>query len=93
MQGRLLCWYPFIFRRQQLLTTLVGFSKILRDRDQRNGHKKGYSDQKRWRWFTRGATAPLLGFSLVTTFKDLFGVPPFELDKDPLKHKIKMVRI
>ncbi|VDK74437.1 unnamed protein product [Litomosoides sigmodontis] len=88
MQGRLLNWYPFVFRKQRSLAALIGFSKLLREHDQRSGHKKGYSD--RCRWFTRCAVAPLLGFSLMTTFKDLLGTPPFELDKDPLKHKIKM---
>ncbi|CAG9530665.1 unnamed protein product [Cercopithifilaria johnstoni] len=89
MHGRLLNCYSFIFRKQQQLTALVVFSRILRNHGQTNGQKSGYSGQKYWRWFARGAGAPLLGFSLATTFKDLVGVSPFELDKDPLKHKVK----
>ncbi|VDK61611.1 unnamed protein product [Onchocerca ochengi] len=89
MQGKLLNWYSFIFRKQQSSTALVLFSRILRNHGQTGSHRKNYSGQNRWRWFTGGAAAPLLGFSLMTTFKDLVGTPPFKLDKDPLKHKIK----
>uniref|UniRef100_A0A915PV76 Uncharacterized protein n=1 Tax=Setaria digitata TaxID=48799 RepID=A0A915PV76_9BILA len=65
------------------------FSKIPFKHGQTSSRRKGYSDQKTWQWFSRGAGAPLLGFSLMTTFKDLTGISPFKLDKDPLKQKIK----
>lgn len=92
MQGRLLNWYSFIFRKQQSLTALVIFPRIPRNHGQTGGHRKGYSNQKRWRWFAGSTGVPLLGFSLMTTFKDLIGLPPYKLDKDPLKHEIKKVR-
>lgn len=91
MQGRLLNWYSFIFRKRQSLTALVVFSRILRNHGQTRYHKKSYAD-KHWQCFAYSAV-PLLGFSFMATFKDLVGAPPFEFDKNPLKHRIKEVRI
>ncbi|EJW84626.1 hypothetical protein WUBG_04465 [Wuchereria bancrofti] len=88
MQGKLLNWYSFIFRKQSL-TALVMFPRIPRNHGRTGGRGKSNWGQKGWRWFTGSTAFPLLGFSMITTFKDLFGTPPFQLDKDPLKHKIK----
>lgn len=90
MQGKLLNWYSFIFRKQQSLRSLVMFSRIPKNHGKTGGHRR---EQNRWQRFVRGVGTPLLGFSLMATFKDLVGIPPFELDKDPLKHKVKKVRI
>ncbi|VDN21522.1 unnamed protein product [Gongylonema pulchrum] len=49
----------------------------------------GHSPWRQLRWLAGGTGVPLLGFAFMTTFRDMIGIPPFQLDKDPLKHKIK----
>ncbi|KAK6017007.1 iron-sulfur cluster assembly accessory protein [Ostertagia ostertagi] len=44
------------------------------------------SKGRRW-WYASGA--PLLGLSWFVTLKDMLGIKPVKLDKDPLKEKVK----
>ncbi|VDD95961.1 unnamed protein product [Enterobius vermicularis] len=41
-----------------------------------------------WRW-AKFSSGPILGFSLVTTIKDLLGQKPFVLDESEIKDKVK----
>lgn len=43
-----------------------------------------------WRW-AKFSSGPILGFSLVTTIKDLLGQKPFVLDESEIKDKVKKV--
>lgn len=91
MRRLLSYWYSFI--RQKPSTGVAPIWRTAFNRGQKGSRGKDYqSHWHRFEWFTAGsAGAPLLGFSFVTTFRDMIGMPPFQLDKDPLKHKVKEV--
>ncbi|KAK6057089.1 tetratricopeptide repeat protein [Cooperia oncophora] len=65
----------------------------LRWRQQRDYRRANHEDSdhsrskgRRW-WYASGA--PLLGLSWLVTLKDMLGIQPVKLDKDPLKDKVK----
>ena len=47
----------------------------------------------RWKFSTFRRGAALLSLSWLVTIKDMLGIEPIRLDKDPLKEKIKQVYI
>ncbi|CAJ0578015.1 unnamed protein product, partial [Mesorhabditis spiculigera] len=60
------------------------------------GHQEGGSSRRgdgraKWSWNARNAKygAPLLALSWIVTLKDFLGIEKVQLDKDPIKDKIK----
>ncbi|VDM95286.1 unnamed protein product [Thelazia callipaeda] len=90
MQSKLMNWYSSLRRVHQLSVIGMSFKDRWNQGRTRGKHKKSY-DWSHWWWqlFCGRVAAPLLSFSLATTFKDFIGFPALQLDEDPLKHVIK----